>query len=138
MSLAACGGGSQAISSPSQGRCFGFKPYFEQLYPIPESTAVSPGIGQVIVAGTGLGTIRLYEGAKLIAVTKPEPLPNPLPTPIVSPVPYATNLTTTFAVSLPPLKAHTTYFTSFFARGTACLIDPPSAGWVTLASFSTK
>lgn len=139
--LAGCGGSQ---SQPSQGFCPLRVPFVQLLYPIPGTKDVSPNVGQMVFAATGITRIQLakrfYPYRERIA-TKPESLPNPLPTPIATPGPYGQYLTTTFAVSFKTLTSHTKYEARAWAvyNQSSCNggeAVPP--GWEDIASFSTQ
>lgn len=139
--LAACGGSQ---TQPSQGFCPLTVPWVQLLYPIPGTQDVSPNVGQMVFAATGVTRIQLakrfYPYFERIA-TKPEPLPYPLPTPIATPGPYGQFLTTRFAVSFKALTPHTKYearawevYNQSSCQGGEAV--PP--GWADIASFSTQ
>ncbi len=144
--LAGCGGGSQAgLGGPgsSLGFCPITVPWVQLLYPIPGTKSVSPGVEQMVFAGTAITPIQLTEGSYPYSGelrTKLEPLPNPLPTPIATPGPYARFLTTTFAVSFRKLKPHTRYGAQAWEKFNAVACNagtlPVPPGWGEIASFS--
>jgi hypothetical protein len=125
----------------THGFCPLMVPSVQLLYPIPGTKGVSPNVGQMVFAATGVTRIQLAEGPypyQRTVRTKPEPLPNPLPTPIATPGPF---LTTRFAVSFQALKAQTRYGPNAWEifNGNMCnacsLPVPP--GWAAIGSFST-
>jgi|GEM_PF-4192932 hypothetical protein len=136
--FAGCGGSQ---TQPTRGFCPLMVPWVQLLYPIPGTKGVSPDVGQMVFAATGVTRIQLaagpypYQGA---VRTKPEPLPNPLPRPIATLGPYAQYLTTRFAVSFEALKAHTRYGARAWEVYNPCAGGesvPP--GWAEIGSFST-
>jgi hypothetical protein len=137
--VAGCGG---AQTQPSQAFCPVMVPFVQLLYPIPKTKGVSPNVGQMIFAATGVGRIHLVIGSYPYSGrvrTKPEPLPSPLPTPIATPGPYAQYLTTRFAVSFKALKAHTRYGAQAWEVYNPCAGGVSvSPGWAALGSFSTQ
>lgn len=142
--VAGCGG-SQTGTPPSQGFCPLMVPWVQLLYPIPGTKAVSPSVGQMVFAATGVTRIQLGAGKypyEETVATKREPLPNPLPTPIATPGPYGQFLTTQFAVSFKRLKSRTRYEARGWVvfNGSSCNAGslPVPPGWATIGSFSTE
>ena len=139
--FAGCGGSQ---TQPARGFCPLMVPWVQLLYPIPGTKAVSPDVGQMVFAATGVTRIKLAVGPypyQQTLHTKPEPLPNPLPTPIATPGPYAQYLTTRFAVSFKALKAHTRYGAQAWEifNGNMCNAGslPVPPGWAEIGLFST-
>jgi hypothetical protein len=140
--LAGCGGSQ---TQPSQGFCPLTVPWVQLLYPIPGTKDISPNVGQMVFAATGVTRIQLAVGPypyQRIVRTKPEPLPNPPPTPIATPGPYGQFLTTQFAVSFRRLKRQTRYEARAWEifNGNMCnagsLPGPP--GWAEIGNFLTE
>lgn len=142
--LAGCGGSQTQATQATHGFCPLMVPWVQLLYPIPGTKGVSPNVGQMVFAATGVTRIQLAEGRypyQRTVRTKPEPLPNPLPTPIATPGPYAQFLTTRFAVSFKALKAQTRYGTHAWEifNGRMCNAGslPVPPGWAEIGSFFT-
>jgi hypothetical protein len=140
--FAGCGGSQ---TQPSQGFCPLTVPWVQLLYPIPGTNDVSPNVGQMVFAATGVTRIQLavryYPYRERIA-TKSQPLPNPLPTPIATPGPYGQYLTTLFSVSFKTLEPNAKYEARAWAvyNQNVCNggSEPVPPGWEDIASFATK
>ena len=140
--LAGCGGSQ---TPPSQGFCPLMVPWVRLLYPIPGTKGVSPNVGQMVFAATGVTRVQLavgpYPYGESVA-TKRAPLPNPLPTPIATPGPYGQFLATQFAVSFKRLKRHTKYearaWEIFNDKGCNAGSLPVPPAWADIGSFLTE